>query len=146
MTATIVVAGSVLMAFLLSVIEGDNAQRICVWLIPIYLHTVLRIVFVTTDQPQDRTFVPGVIFTALLLVFKSLYRKIGDMLCSMCYSIFGDTICLKAIAQITYSYPWIFCPHFIFSHVYTACISDTIFYTKIYNAFIINLRDFRNPN
>ena len=34
----------------------------------------------------------GVIFTALLLVFKSLYRKIGDMLCSMCYSIFGDII------------------------------------------------------
>ena len=37
----------------------------------------------TTDQPQDRAFVPGVIFTPLLSIFKILYNKIGDMLCSM---------------------------------------------------------------
>ena len=77
MTVTVVVAGSVLMAFLLPVIEGDNAQRTCVWLIPIYLHTVLRIVtylsllcFVTTDQPQNGAFVPRSHFHCTLTSFQ----------------------------------------------------------------------------
>ena len=83
---------------------------------------------------------PGVIFTPLLLIFKILYWKIGDIAVLYVLIMFGDTKYLKALAQMPY--PKMFCLYFIFyMHI---LLLHTIFDTKIYSA--MNLRDSRNLN
>ena len=81
----------------------------------------------------------------LLLIFKILYRKIGEC-CALCITKCLWYHILESYCLNTFYVSWsMLCTFDIFTCIYCLYMKYC-FDTNVYNAFIMKPRDFRNPN